>query len=141
MSNLSAFLNPIKEENIKFVASKRFLDEEGNPVEWEIRSLDAEEDNALKKKCNKRVQVPGKKGQYEKEIDYSEYLGLMAAACTVYPNLNSAELQDGYGAMAPDALLKKMLKPGEYTDYILKVQALNGFDVDTDELVEQAKNE
>ncbi|HBF4730834.1 TPA: phage portal protein, partial [Clostridioides difficile] len=38
MSNLSAFLaqNAIKVDNIKYVASNRFLDKEGKPVEWEL---------------------------------------------------------------------------------------------------------
>lgn len=39
MNNLSAFLNPVKEENVKYIASKRFLDEEGKPIYWEIKPI------------------------------------------------------------------------------------------------------
>lgn len=37
--SLSAFLaeNAVPVENIKFVASKRFLGEDGNPIPWENR--------------------------------------------------------------------------------------------------------
>lgn len=42
--------------------------------------------------------------------------------------------------MGEDALLKAMLTPGEYSDYLAKVQEVNGFDIAMDELVEDAKN-
>ena len=42
--------------------------------------------------------------------------------------------------MGADALLKTMLKPGEYQDLLKKVQEINGFDTGMDELVEEAKN-
>jgi len=58
----------------------------------------------------------------------------------VFPNLNDSELQDSYKVMSADKLLKVMLKPGEYQDYLKKVQEVNGYDVPLDELVEEAKN-
>ena len=64
----------------------------------------------------------------------------MCVACTVFPNLNDAELQDSYGVKTPDALLKKMLKPGEYTEYKAKVMEVNGYDMSMEELVDEAKN-
>ncbi|MHB8064466.1 MAG: phage tail assembly chaperone [Ruminiclostridium sp.] len=33
-----------------------------------------------------------------------------------------------------------MLKPGEYADFLSKIQEVNGFDVTMEELVEEAKN-
>lgn len=138
--NLSAFLNPMKEENCKVVASKRFIDEEGKPIEWELRTISADEDEAIRKSCTKRVPVPGRKGQFTQETDLNKYLGLLAVACTVYPNLNDVELQNGYGVMGADHLLKTMLHAGEYTKYVSRVQELNGYDSSMDELVEEAKN-
>ena len=64
----------------------------------------------------------------------------MCAACTVYPNLNDAELQDSYGVKSADALLKKMLMPGEYTEYKNRVMEINGYDMSMEELVDEAKN-
>lgn len=142
MNNLSAFLkqNALENENVKFVASKRFVDESGEPVEWEICGITSEEDEDIRKACTRKVQVPGKKGQFTPETDYNAYLGKLAARCTVYPNLNNAELQNSYGCMGADSLLKTMLKPGEYAEYLAKIQEVNGFDVTMEELVDEAKN-
>ncbi len=142
MNNLSAFLkqNALENENVKFVASKRFVDESGKPVEWEICGITSEEDEDIRKACTRKVQIPGKKGQFTPETDYNAYLGKLAARCTVYPNLNNAELQNSYGCMGADSLLKTMLKPGEYAEYLAKIQEVNGFDVTMEELVDEAKN-
>lgn len=142
MSNLKAFLaqNVEQEENVKYVASKRFLGEDKKPVEWEIQSVTSEEDELIRKSCTKKVLVPGKKNQYTQETDFEKYLGLLAVRCTVFPNLNDAELQNSYGVMGGDAVLKVMLKPGEYQDLLKKIQEINGFDVGLDELVEEVKN-
>lgn len=142
MNNLSAFLkqNALKNENVKFVASKRFVDDSGKPIEWEICGITSEDDEAIRKACTRKVPIPGKKGQYTPETDYNAYLGKLAARCTVYPNLNNAELQNSYGVMGADTLLKTMLNPGEYAEYLAKIQEVNGFDVTMEELVDQAKN-
>lgn len=142
MSGLRAFLreNALQDENVKYAASRRFVGEDGKPMEWEIKSITSEEDEALRRSCTVKVQVPGKRGQYAQETDYNKYLGRLASVCTVFPNLNDSELQDSYGVMGADKLLKVMLKPGEYTDYLAKVQEVNGFDATMDELVDEAKN-
>lgn len=142
MSNLSSFLahNALKVENIKHVASKRFVDKNKKPMEWEIQCITSEEDETLRKSCTKRVPVPGKRKQFIPETDFNLYLGKLAVRCTVFPNLESAELQDSYKVMGADALLKTMLTPGEYADYLAKVQEINGFDADFEETVEEAKN-
>ncbi len=142
MGNLSAFLaqNALKVENVKYVVSKRFVDENGEPIPWEIRCITSTEDEAIRKACTKRVPIPGKRNQFTQEIDYNLYLGKLAAACTVFPNLNDVELQNSYGVMGADALLKTMLTPGEYADYLTKIQEVNGFEVTFEDAVEEAKN-
>lgn len=74
------------------------------------------------------------------ETDYAQYVGKLAVACTVFPDLNNKELQDSYQVMGAESLLKKMLTPGEYQDYLAKVQEINGFDIALEDLVEDAKN-
>ena len=69
----------------------------------------------------------------------SMYLAKLAAACTVYPNLNDAELQDSYGVKCAEELISAMLTPGEYTNYTEKLFDICGFG-DKLDLVEQAKN-
>jgi hypothetical protein len=67
-------------------------------------------------------------------------MGRLASACTVVPNLNDAELQNSYGVMGADAALKAMLTPGEYAEYLIRVQEVNGFDLTFEEKVDEAKN-
>lgn len=69
MGNLSCFLsqNAVKIENSKIVVSKRFL-EKGKPVEWEIRAITTEEEEALRKSCTKKVPVPGKEDNTLKRL-------------------------------------------------------------------------
>jgi len=142
MSNLSGFLaqNALKVENVKYAASKRFLGEDGQPIPWEICCITSTEDENLRKACTKRVSVNGKRNQFTQETDYNLYLGKLAAKCTAFPNLDDAELQNSYGVMGADALLKTMLTPGEYADYLTKVQEVNGFEVTFEETVDEAKN-
>lgn len=140
--SLTAFLkqNALINENIKYVASNRFIDENKKPMEWEIRAISSKEDEELRKSVTKKVPVAGKRGQFTQETDINKYIGLLAAACTVFPNLNDVELQNSYGVMGADELLKAMLLPGEYADYLAKVQNVCGFDVSQAELVDEAKN-
>ena len=142
MGDLSCFLsqNAVKAGNERFVASKRFLGQNKKPVEWEIKAISSKEDELLRKDCTKRVPVTGRKGQFTQETDYNLYLGKLAAACTVYPNLNDKELQDSYQAMGADSLMKSMLTAGEYAGYLEKIQQVNGFDTTLEELTEEAKN-
>ena len=141
MSDFSVFMagNALKGDTVKFVASKRFV-VKGKPVQWEIKAIDSDTDEAIRKECTKRVPIAGKRGQYNSETDTDKYIGKMCVACTVYPNLNDAELQDSYGVKGADALLKKMLLPGEYTEYKAKVMEVNGYDMSMEELVDEAKN-
>ena len=140
--NLEGFLkqNAMHNENIKYVASNRFVDEKGDPIQWEIKAISSKEDEQIRNSATKKVQVPNKKGQYTQELDANKYIGLLASYCTVYPNLNDAKLQDSYSTMSADELLKAMLLPGEYADYLLKVQDICGFDKSQSDLVEEAKN-
>jgi hypothetical protein len=141
MSDFAVFMagNANNTESVKYVASKRFAID-GKPVEWEIKAIDSDLDELLRKECTKRVPIVGKRGQYNQETDTDKYIGKMCVACTVYPDLNDVELQDSYGVKGADALLKKMLLPGEYTEFKAKVMEVNGYDMSLEELVDEAKN-
>ena len=67
------------------------------------------------------------------------YMGKLAAACTVFPNLNDAELQASYGVMGAEQLITTMLTPAEFEDYSTKVLQVNGFQTG-DEMAADAKN-
>ena len=141
MSDFSMFMagNAEKDEVVKYVASNRFKNK-GKAVAWEIKAVTSDLDEAIRKECTKKVPIPGKRGQYSQETDTDKYIGKLCVDSTVFPNLNDAELQDSYGVKSADALLKAMLKPGEYTEYKAKVMEVNGYDMSMDELVDEAKN-
>ena len=140
MSDFSIFMagSADKTETVKYAASTRFV-ENGKAVEWELKAIDSDLDEAIRKDCTKKV-PSGKRGQFTQELDTDKYIGKMCVACTVYPDLNNAELQDSYKVKSADALLKRMLLPGEYTDYKSKVMEVNGYDMSMEELVDEAKN-
>ena len=140
--SLTAFLaqNAEKVENVKYVASTRFRDEEGMPMEWEIRCISGDEDEKLRRASIRRALVPGKKSQFTSETDMELYAGKLAVACTAFPNLHDQQLQDSYGVRGAEALLKTMLTPGAYASYVIKVQEVCDFDTDFENAVEEAKN-
>lgn len=88
--SLSAFLaqNALKAETEKYVVSKRFLDENKKPIEWEVGAVSSDEDEALRKQHTKRLPVPGKKNVFQPTTDYDSYLTSLAVKCTVFPNLH-----------------------------------------------------
>lgn len=140
MSDFSAFFaqNAAMSESEPFVVSNRFKDPAGNAIPWQLRSISAVEDEECRKSATKRVK--GKGGQYVAETNTEEYLAKMAVTCVVYPNLKDAELQKSYGVMGAENLLRQMLLAGEYVSLIQKVQEINGYDKDMNELVEEVKN-
>jgi len=142
MSNLQAFFaqNVEKVSIEEHVISNRFKDENGNPIPWQFGAIDGDQDAANRKACTKRMPVPGKKGMYMPETDYELYTLKNAVSTVKFPDLNNAELQTSYGVMGAEALLQKMLLPGELTKVKQIAQEVNGFNVEMDELVEEAKN-
>ncbi|MOA16947.1 Phage XkdN-like protein [compost metagenome] len=84
--------------------------------------------------------VKGKNGAKVPETSPEDYLAKLAVASVVYPDLKDAELQRSYSVLGADILLKRMLLSGEYAALIQKVQELNGYDRDMNDLVEEVKN-
>ena len=139
--SLSAFMRPNVAEikNASFAPSPRFVGEDGKPVEWEIRCISADEYARIRSSCIRQVPVIGKKGQYTQQLDAYTFQARVAAACTVFPDLNDAALQDSWGVTKPEDLVGAMLIGGEFEDYIKEVLRVNGFK-DEAELVDEAKN-
>ncbi len=143
MGELNRFLKKNKrvKENLKIAATVSLVDENGKALEWEVRPLTTKEDNALRDDCTVDVQVTGKPGIFRPKFNANRYLAKMAAACVVYPNLNDKELQDSYGAMGAEQLIQEMLDdPGEYNEFMSRIQSFHGFDQSFREKVDEAKN-
>ena len=58
----------------------------------------------------------------------------------VYPDLNDKELQDSWGVMDSKELINAMLLPGEYSSLLQEVQKINGWDINIEDIKEEAKN-
>ena len=144
MSNLTAFFahNKKNNENIKRALSKKFVDEQDKPMEWEFAPVTPERDAELKSESTKRSMITqGKrKGQFNTDFDHFKYQRLLTVESIVYPNLNDQELQDSYGVMGADALLGKMLTIGEMADASAAAQEVNGYEAELEDLVEEVKN-
>lgn len=142
MSNLNRFLkkNKVVKPNQFYAPTKSLQDENGAPMPWEFKAITTKQDEAIREECTTEVQVTGKPGMFRQKQNTNAYLAKMVAACVVEPNLLSAELQDSYGVMKPEDLLKEMVnEPGEYQDLMQFVQSLNGY-TSMNEKVEEAKN-
>ena len=122
MSNFAAFMKGNKKHrpNELYAATKSLTDENGVPLLWELRPVTTRENEVIRDLCTTEVQVPGKPGMYRQRVDTSDYQAKLMAAAVVTPNLNDKELQDSYGVMSAEELLKEMLDDaGEYTDLSL----------------------
>ena len=143
MSNFSRFMkkNKIVKANTTYAATKSLVDEKGNPLEWTIKPLTTRENDDIRDECMIEVPVTGKPGVYRPKLNTSKYIAKMICASVVEPNLYDKELQDSYGVMTPDELLKEMVDdPGEYQALASFVQDFNGFNTTLDDKVAEAKN-
>lgn len=135
--SLESFMIKKEAQEFDYIASKRFIDKEtGEPEVWRLKSITAEENDAIRKQCYKQIQN-GKR--VKREFNTVKYLEMLVDKCVVYPDLHDAKLLDFFGEMDSIVLLKKhMLSPGEYDDLTEKIQEINGYDLE--EEIEEAKN-
>lgn len=134
--SLESFMLKDEVKEVEYVASNRFKDKDGNAEKWKLKTITADENDAIRKQCYKQVQA-GKR--MKQEFDTVKYLELLADKCVVYPDLHNVELQNFYGEMDSKKLLKKhLLNPGEYDDLMAEIQRINGYSLD--DAVEEAKN-
>lgn len=143
MSSFSRFMkqNKVQKVNATYTATKSLTDENGKPLLWTIKPLTTNENDTIRDDCTKDVSVVGKPNMFRPKLNTSKYIAKMICASVVEPNLNDKELQDSYGVMTPDELLKEMVDdPGEYGDLAAFVQQFNGFTTTMEDKVEEAKN-
>lgn len=132
MKNLNAFLKPKRKENLKFILSEAFCDEDGNPVEWELRQLSSTES------CELQQQYEGR-GQ-------TDILLSVIACSLVQPNLRDAELlsalsqREGRTILEPAQALKAITTDAELARLIMLYQQHNSLNATLAELAAQAKN-
>ena len=136
MSNLSAFLHPVTmQEEKEVVISKRFLDEDGKPAKFKIRSVTQDEADALLKQSTRTVKK--RDGSVEQTVDDQNFNRRLIVAATVVPDFRAKELCDAYGVLDPLLVPGKMLFSGEFSNLLREILDLSGL---TNSLEDEAKN-
>ena len=142
MSNFSKFMksNKTQKQNVMHPVTKSLTDDKGDPLLWELKPLTTRENEAIREACTIEVQVKGKSNLFRPKVDMNKYQTKVICASVVNPDLNNKELQDSYGVMTPEDLIKEMVDdPAEYTDLMVFVQQISGFKTLQEE-VDEAKN-
>lgn len=141
METLTSFLkeNKIQRELVGYVASKDFVNEKGEHIEWKLRCLTNAEIDALADRYTKRITNKVTK-QSEEHFDKLGFTMAMTVTSIVYPDLKDETLQDSYGVADEESLLKEMLTPGELQDLHLAVNEVSDFNVGMDDKIKKAKN-
>ena len=141
-NELKAFFkdNTSVEATDEVIVSNRFKDSAGNLIKFKIRSITQEENDYITRECEKKHKDI-RTNQYVIESDRRLYILKLIVKSTLFPDFNNAELQSSYGVPGqPEKLVAKMLNPGEYTNLLTAINAINGFNEDINEEIEEAKN-
>ncbi len=142
-TSLKLFLKANKKPvgNVKYAPTKSMVDTKGNPLEWTFKPITSDELNEIREECTKQVPVTGKYGQYTEKINSNKLNKMLIARCTVEPDLQNEELQDSYGVRNPEDLLTAMVDlPGEFTELLMFVNKVCGFDTSMEDKAGEAKN-
>ena len=128
-------------DNVESPIEKKKVHFDRFSVDWEIRSLTAEETNTLRKEATRPV-LNRQTHQTELQTDEDKFTGLMLTKAVVFPDLDNAKLQESYSCPGdPAKLLRTMLKVGEYQRLQQAVLDLSGLNEDNpDDLKDTAKN-
>lgn len=109
------------------------------PFPFVVKSITEAENKLIRKSCQ-TAEYNKKTHQKELQTDTQTYLTKLVVACTVDPCFKDAELQAAYDVVGAEALVEKLLTPGQYAALLQAVNDINSFDNDMEELVEEAKN-
>lgn len=109
------------------------------PFPFVVKTISEAENKLIRKSCQ-TVEYNKKTHQKELQTDTNAYLTKLVVACTVDPNFKDADLQEYYGVVGAEALVEKILTPGQYAALLQAVNDINSFDNDMEELIDEAKN-
>lgn len=138
MSNLAGFLKPLyTESKQEVVISDRFVDEEGKPLPFILRSLTQERIRDITKHSNREKIVNGKKTL---ELDSDLFISRCLVESCIQPNFKEKDICDQYGTIDPLEVPQKMLLIGEYNKLGQAFMELNGLNSGEFDLGEVSKN-
>lgn len=134
--NLQEFLNANPVDNLteEVSVSPRFKDEAGNPLKFVIKAMTNQEFEDIRK-----ASTEIRKGR-KVEFDAQKFNLKMVINHTIIPNFKDAESIKKLGVRTPEEYVERVLLSGEVTTLANKIQALSGFDVSMEDLIDEAKN-
>lgn len=134
--SLQEFLNanPVDDITDEVVVSRRFKDKDGNLLRFKIRAMTNRTFDDLRKRFTRMG-----KGR-KVDFDAQGFNNAVVIEHTIEPNFKDADSIEKLGCSTPEEYLGKVLLAGEITTLVQKIQELSGFDVDMEDLVEEAKN-
>ncbi len=141
MSGLREFLYGEEEKKeIKYAVSKKFLDENGKPLEWILKVLSRDEVDTIYSESIKKFTIEGENSQFGYVFDSNVYVLKLITKSVVFPNLKDLELQSSYGVSNEEELLKKMVdSPWEYKNLCEFVEEINGEEKSHEEEIKEIK--
>ncbi|CDX04154.1 XkdN-like tail assembly chaperone [Desulfitobacterium sp. LBE] len=105
-----------------------------------FKPISAATGDEIRRSCRKTT---FHKGQRLVETDQDAFVAKLIIETTTVPDFKSQELQQSWGVLGAENLLKAMktkMKDGEYATFSNIVSEVNGYDKSMNDLVEEAKN-
>lgn len=136
MSTLQQFLNtnPIDNLTEEVIVSPRFKDAEGNVLKFKVKAMNSREFEEIRKAAT--VIRKGRKVEFDSQVFNLK----IVVNHTLNPNFKDAESLQMLGVTTPDEYVQRVLLAGEIATLANKITELSGFDVEMEDLVEEAKN-
>lgn len=136
MSALQDFLNANLVDGItdEVVISDRFKDGNGKLLKFKIKAMTNREFDDIRKRCTEI-----KKGR-KVEFNAQKFNIAVITENTLNPDFKDAASIQKVGCATPEDYLNKVLLAGEIATLANEIQKLSGFDVEMEDLVEEAKN-
>jgi len=100
---------------------------------FKIKPVSGKDFNKFKEECRT---IKKKKVTF----DDAKFNELVITKCCIEPNFNDIQAIEKAGVKTPGEFINKVLKAGEIVDLSNAITELSGFDQDTDDIVEEAKN-
>ncbi len=131
--NMNAFMKQNKRDTskeIEIAVTDAFLDSNGEPIKWKLRSVTSKVYQEIIDKCT------SKKGN----LDIGKFTKMLAVKSVVFPDLKNAELQDSYGVFSEYDLLDAMLSEFREYDNLLTIATKLNESTSIEEQIDQVKN-
>lgn len=134
--SLQEFLNnnPVDNLTEEVIISPRFKDKNGNVLKFTIKAMTSQEFEDIRKSV-----TTVRKGK-KVEFDSQKFNLRIVVNHTLDPDFKNADSIKKLGVHTPEEYVQRVLLAGEVATLASKITELSGFDVEMEELIDEAKN-